>query len=136
AGGLLPVTRPRLEKARAMLEEVLAKVAAEEHDRLSPAIERVWQDAIASIAADLREWLRRMAEEPDWTPAHFELSFGLKERRSQDAISSDDPVMIEAGIQLRGSIDLVEKDDGGRYRATDYKTGKVRAKKGDVIAKG
>ncbi|MBS2014168.1 MAG: PD-(D/E)XK nuclease family protein [Deltaproteobacteria bacterium] len=133
---LLPVTRPRLEEARAILEDVLGAVAARERDRLSPAIDRVWDDAIAGIAADLREWLRRMTEEPDWTPAHFELSFGLKEPRAQDAMSKDDAVTIEAGIQLRGSIDLVEKNDAGRLRATDYKTGKVRAKKGDVIAKG
>ncbi|MEA2752870.1 MAG: ATP-dependent helicase/nuclease subunit, partial [Myxococcales bacterium] len=133
---LLPVTKPRLELARAMLIDVLAEVANEEHERLNPAIERVWTDTMDSIAADLREWLRRMAEEPDWTPAYFELSFGLKDRREQDAVSKDEPVVLDAGIQLRGSIDLVEKDDSGRLRATDYKTGKVRAKKGDVIANG
>jgi ATP-dependent helicase/nuclease subunit B len=133
---LLPVTRPRLEIARAMLVEVLAEVAAEEHERLNPAIERVWTDTMDGIAADLREWLRRMPEEPEWTPAFFELSFGLKDRREQDAVSKDEPVVLDAGIQLRGSIDLVEKDDTGRLRATDYKTGKVRAKKGDVIASG
>ena len=133
---LLPVTKPRLEEARTMLEEVLGEVARKEHDRLSPAIERVWDDAMATIAADLREWLRRMADAPEWTPAHFELSFGLKEPRAQDAMSKDEAVLVEAGIQLRGSIDLVEKNDTGHIRATDYKTGKVRAKKGDVIAKG
>ena len=133
---LLPVTKPRLDIARAMLDEVLAEVAAEEHERLNPAIERVWKDTMDGIAADLREWLRRMPEEPDWTPAYFELSFGLKDRREQDAVSKDEPVVLDAGIQLRGSIDLVEKDDNGRLRATDYKTGKVRAKKGDVIANG
>jgi ATP-dependent helicase/nuclease subunit B len=133
---LLPVTKPRLEIARAMLVEVLAEVAKEEHERLNPAIERVWTDTMDGIAADLREWLRRMPEEPEWTPAFFELSFGLKDRREQDAVSKDDPVALDAGIQLRGSIDLVEKDDAGRLRATDYKTGKVRAKKGDVIASG
>ncbi|MDB4933345.1 MAG: ATP-dependent nuclease, subunit, partial [Labilithrix sp.] len=134
--GLLPVTKPRLDTARTMLDEVLAEIGAAEHDRLNPAIERVWKDTIESIAADLREWLRRMPDEPDWTPAYFELSFGLKDRRDQDAVSKDDPVLLDAGIQLRGSIDLVEKDDAGRLRATDYKTGKVRAKKGDVIANG
>ena len=133
---LLPVTKPRLDIARAMLDEVLAEVAAEEHERLNPAIERVWKDTMDGIAADLREWLRRMPEEPDWTPAYFELSFGLKDRREQDAVSKDDPVVLDAGIQLRGSIVLVEKDDAGRLRAVDYKTGKVRAKKGDVIANG
>jgi ATP-dependent helicase/nuclease subunit B len=133
---LLPVTKPRLDIARAMLIEVLAEVAAEEHERLNPAIERVWTDTMDGIAADLREWLRRMPDEPDWTPSYFELSFGLKDRREQDAVSKDEAVMLDAGIQLRGSIDLVEKDDAGRLRATDYKTGKVRAKKGDVIASG
>jgi len=133
---LLPVTRPRLEAARTKLDAMLAEVSAAEHDRLKPAIERVWKDAMDSIAADLREWLRRMADEPDWTPAYFELSFGLKDRRDQDAVSKDDPVVLDAGIQLRGSIDLVEKDDAGRLRATDHKTGKVRAQRGDVIKKG
>jgi CRISPR/Cas system-associated exonuclease Cas4 (RecB family) len=134
--GLLPVTKPRLDKARDMLDTVLAEIGAAEHDRLNPAIERVWKDTIEAIAADLREWLRLMPEEPDWTPAYFELSFGLKDRRDQDAVSKDEAVLLDCGIQLRGSIDLVEKDDAGRLRATDYKTGKVRAKKGDVIASG
>lgn len=136
AANLLPVTKARLEPAREMLDAVLLEVAQEEHDRLHPAIERVWKDSIESIAADLREWLRRMPEEPDWTPAHFELSFGLKDRRAQDALSKDEPVELEAGIKLRGSIDLVEKDDSGRLRATDHKTGKVRAQRGDIIKKG
>ncbi len=134
--GLLPVTKPRLEAARAKLDAMLQEVSAAEHDRLKPAIERVWKDAMESIAADLREWLRRMADEPDWTPAYFELSFGLKDRRDQDQLSKDEPVVLDAGIQLRGSIDLVEKDDAGRLRATDHKTGKVRAQRGDVIKKG
>jgi CRISPR/Cas system-associated exonuclease Cas4 (RecB family) len=134
--GLLPVTRPRLDAARDMLDEVLAEVSAAEHERLSPAIERVWKDTMQAIAADLREWLRRMPEEPDWTPAYFELSFGLKDHRNQDDVSKDEPVLLDCGIQLRGSIDLVEKDDAGRLRATDYKTGKIKGKKGDVIAKG
>ncbi len=133
---LLPVTKPRLEAARGLLDVVLASIGSAEHDRLNPAIERVWTDAIEGIAADLREWLRRMPDEPNWTPAYFELSFGLKDRRDQDALSKDDPVALEAGIQLRGSIDLVEKDDAGRLRATDHKTGKVRAQPGDIIKKG
>ena len=134
--GLLPVTKDRLEQARGLLDQVLEEVAAEEHDRLSPAIERVWKDAIEGIAADLREWLRRMPEDVSWTPAHFELSFGLKDVRAQDERSKDEPVKLDAGIQLRGSIDLVERHDSGALRATDYKTGKVRAQRGDVIKKG
>jgi CRISPR/Cas system-associated exonuclease Cas4 (RecB family) len=123
-----------------MLDEVLRTVAQAEHDRLNPAIERVWKDAIEGIAADLREWLRIMVTDPDeagWTPAYFELSFGLKDRRDQDRISKDEPALLDAGLRMRGSIDLVERHDSGALRATDYKTGKVRAKPGEtVIGKG
>src|SRR5206468_68088 len=59
---LLPVTKPRLDVARDALDEVLAQVAEEFREQLNPAIERVWKDAMEGIAADLREWLRRMQE--------------------------------------------------------------------------
>jgi CRISPR/Cas system-associated exonuclease Cas4 (RecB family) len=138
--GMLPVTKPRLDAARSLLTDVLGEIAAREHERLAPAIERVWNDAIEGIAADLREWLRRMASEPEevgWTPAYFELSFGLADRRDEDEASRAEPVQLEGGLRLRGSIDLVERRDDGRLRATDHKTGKVRAKEGEtVIGKG
>lgn len=91
---------------------------------------------MGGIAADLREWLRRMTEEPGWVPAHFELSFGLPDARAQDAQSRKDPAELEIGLKLRGSIDLVEKSADGRLRATDSKTGKVRAKKDDTVIGG
>jgi hypothetical protein len=134
--GRLPVTAATLEAARTDLDEVLGEVAREYEDRLHPAIGRVWDDAIAGIGADLREWLRRMLDEPDWTPAHFELSFGLKDPRAQDAKSTDDPVVLDIGLRLRGSIDLVERHKSGVLRATDSKTGKVRAKKDETVIGG
>jgi ATP-dependent helicase/nuclease subunit B len=134
--GKLPVTQATLEHARTRLETVLDRVQQEFADRLNPAIERVWKDAITGIGADLREWLRRMTLEPDWIPAHFELSFGLKDARAQDAKSTDEPAVLDIGLRLRGSIDLVEKRRSGALRATDHKTGKVRAKKDAVIGGG
>lgn len=134
--GALPVTAANLEGARARLDSVLAEVAEEYFERLAPAIQRVWDDAIASIGADLREWLRLMLDDPEWTPAHFELSFGLKDPRAQDAKSTDDPVILDIGLRLRGSIDLVEQKRTGELRATDHKTGKVRAKKDETIIGG
>ncbi|HMJ56835.1 MAG TPA: PD-(D/E)XK nuclease family protein, partial [Polyangiaceae bacterium] len=134
--GLLPVTEGTLGPARAVLDEVLDAVAEKYRDLLAPAIERVWEDGIASIRADLREMLRRATEETTWIPAHFELSFGLTERRERDPRSIDEPAVLDCGIRLRGSIDLVERREGGGLRATDYKTGKARAVDGTIIGGG
>ena len=141
--GLLPIAVPeaaertrRLETARARLASVLQSVALEWKDKLAPAIGRVWDDGIASIDADLRELLGRVAEEPRWAPWRFELSFGLPDRGERDRHSFAKPAMLDGGLQLRGSIDLVERAAGGALRATDYKTGKVRAEDGVVIGGG
>ena len=98
----------------------------------------MWEDGIAAVRADLREWLRRSAEDPgDLAPFGFEVSFGLPHRRDQDdVLSREDPAALDCGIRLRGSIDLVEKSPGGTVRATDHKTGKVRVKKGEIVAGG
>ncbi|HEY6039463.1 MAG TPA: PD-(D/E)XK nuclease family protein, partial [Kofleriaceae bacterium] len=134
--GLLPVTEPALPTARDRLDAVLDRVAARYHHKLFPAIERVWNDAIASIRADLREWLRRMTDDPEWTPQRFELAFGLDSQTGRDPASSDDPVATSIGLILRGSIDLVELHRDGQVRATDYKTGKAKMERGSVIGGG
>jgi RecB family exonuclease len=136
AAGELPLSPETLDAARARLETVLARVAARWQDDLAPAIERVWSDCIAAVGIDLREWLRRMAEEQAWTPWRFELSFGLPELEHRDPHSTKDPVALDEGLRLRGSIDLVEKGADGALRATDFKTGKAWAKQGTVIGGG
>jgi len=135
--GLLPVRAGNLARAQGLLEDTLAEVAGLHKDRLFPAILRVWDDGIAQVRADLREWLRRMPAETSWTPTHFELSFGLVEHDGgRDAASVKDPVELECGLRLRGSIDLVETHADGRLRATDHKTGKVRAAAGSIVSGG
>jgi RecB family exonuclease len=134
---VLPVTPEDLEDASALLDERLDEVAARWHDELAPAIERVWLDGIEGIRADLREWMRRAAEDPEhWRPEWFELGFGLSDRAQADPHSSAEPAAIEGGLKLRGSIDLLERDAAGRIRVTDHKTGKVRAAKDFVIGGG
>jgi hypothetical protein len=136
AAGRLPVTRSALDEALRVMDQTLEEVAERWHDRLAPAIERVWKDAIDAIRADLREWLRRAAEDPlPWTPERFELAFGLEGRGQADPASRVEPVPLEAGLILRGSIDLVERGLGGRLRVTDHKSGKADAPK-DVIVGG
>jgi RecB family exonuclease len=135
--GLLPVTRARLEDARARLDRVIDAVAARYRDELAPAIDRVWQDGVESVRADLREWLRRAADDDSgFDPWRFELSFGLRARRPRDPHSSDAPVALDCGIALRGAIDLVERSCDGRIRVTDHKTGKRRVRPGQIVAGG
>ncbi|WP_437335547.1 PD-(D/E)XK nuclease family protein [Sorangium sp. So ce394] len=135
--GKLPVSVASLDEARAELDRALDRVAARYADELAPAIQRVWDDGIASVRADLREWLRRAAEDRDWEPIHFELSFGLPRRfATRDPGSSDQPVELDCGVKLRGSIDLVERSVWGAMRATDYKTGKARAPRDAVVSGG
>jgi CRISPR/Cas system-associated exonuclease Cas4 (RecB family) len=134
--GLLPVTPANLNEARTKLDVVLTRVAIRFEDELAPAIPRVWEDGIAQIRADLRESLRRSSENADWTPVFFELSFGLTDRRARDPRSTDAPAPLDCGLQLRGSIDLVERSREGSFRATDYKTGKAYAQPGIVIDGG
>jgi CRISPR/Cas system-associated exonuclease Cas4 (RecB family) len=134
--GLLPLTPAHLDSARAILDAALDEVATRHRDDLAPAIERVWQDGVASVRAELREWLRRASEDDSgFVPWRFELAFGLAGRRARDVRSVADPVPLDCGIQLRGSIDLVERR-GDRLRATDHKTGKNRIPAGAVVAGG
>jgi len=133
---LLPIGPANLEIVRDALDRVLQEVEARYEDKLAPAIQRVWDDGIAAIKADLREWLRRASLEPSWQPKYFELSFGLPPERERDPNSRDEPAPLDCGIQLRGSIDLVERDETGALRATDHKTGKARVRPGVVIGGG
>jgi ATP-dependent helicase/nuclease subunit B len=126
---LLPVRPSNLEQARLLLEDVMTEVASRHEDELAPAIDQVWQNSVAAIRADLREWLRRMsADTSGFVPRHFELSFGLPDRRDgqrrADRRSVSESVELDCGIQLRGSIDLVEHHPSGLFRVTDHKTGK------------
>jgi CRISPR/Cas system-associated exonuclease Cas4 (RecB family) len=145
--GLLPLTSATCDRAIALVDDVLNRVASRFEDKLAPAIPRVWEDGIDAIRADLREWLRRASESDDgWVPHKFELSFGLADRgrEDEDPASVAEAVPIEFRIsngesrilELRGSIDLVERHTSGKLRATDHKTGKARARDGVIVGGG
>ncbi|MBI2897864.1 MAG: PD-(D/E)XK nuclease family protein [Deltaproteobacteria bacterium] len=136
--GRLPLAPERQDETLRTLDEAIDRVAGRAREDLAPAIDRVWDDEIASIRTDLREWLRLLSEDRSgWLPWRFELSFGLSDRRSRDPASQDDPVPLDGGLILRGSIDLVERHAGtGALRVTDYKTGKARAQPGTVVGGG
>lgn len=136
AEGRVPLRENDYDALRDRLDVVVARVAARYRDLLAPAIDRVWDDGIASIRADVREWLVRAMREHEWEPVHFELSFGLPERQTADPASVADPLALPNGLRLRGSIDLVERRADGTMRATDYKTGRARVRADAVIGGG
>jgi ATP-dependent helicase/nuclease subunit B len=118
------------------MERALARVAGRFKDDLAPAIERVWDDGIAAIRADLREFLRLECDRAPYTPWKLELAFGLPDGRGRDPSSVADPVALDCGIRLRGSIDVAEQGSDGALRATDHKTGKPRQARGSVVGGG
>ena len=139
--GLLPVAPSNLAQAYLDLDEIIAAVSARYRDELAPAIERVWENGVAAIRADMREWLRRSSEDSSgFVPIHFEFAFGLNDRgggpHERDPASVDAPVLLDCGIHLRGSIDLVERQQASLLRVTDHKTGKATAKSDQVIDGG
>ena len=89
--------------------------------------------AVAAIRADLREWLRRASQDDSGLRAAGTSSCRSgsstdRERRQADPQSVPGAVDLDCGIQLRGSIDLVERHPSGLVRVTDHKTGKVDGK--------
>lgn len=136
--GLLPVRPANLAAALERLDAAVDRVAAEYRERLVPAIERVWEDGIEAIRADLRRWLREVARDASgFVPWRFELSFGLPGRAPQDPHSRPEPVRLEPGLRLRGAIDLVERrEEDGAIRVTDHKTGRARVSAGAIVDGG
>ena len=138
--GRLPVTEEELPRALATLDEIVGRVAARYHERLAPAIERVWRDETADIAKDLRVWARRLPAAGDWLPEYFEYSFGLPRElaaEGRDPASLAEPVLVDGRFRLRGSVDLVEQlRRGAALRVTDHKTGKNRTTWKTVIGGG
>jgi ATP-dependent helicase/DNAse subunit B len=123
---LLPVNADRLVESLAVADRVLNHVAAEFADKLAPAIDRVWKTEIEDLRTDLRGWLQHIAvNDEEWIPEHFEFAFGLRPQTGRDSASTAEEAILDEGVTLRGSIDLVERHaTRGVLRVTDHKTGK------------
>jgi CRISPR/Cas system-associated exonuclease Cas4 (RecB family) len=118
-----PLSSRTYAAAEAELEDTIKQVAAKYEEQLAPLIARVWQDGVAELHADLRDWLKRAVQDPTWVPAYFELGFGRVDPQL-DAASRTEPVVLDCGLRLRGAIDLVERRDD-ELRAVDYKSGQA-----------
>jgi hypothetical protein len=136
ASGDLPVTDAGMTRALRVLDDTIARVAAEQCEQLAPAIERVWEDEIADISRDLRVWVKQLPVAAEWTPEFFEFSFGLSDD-GRDPRSVPNPVLLDGRFILRGSVDLIERQFGtGLLRVTDHKTGKNRTTDRTIIGGG
>jgi hypothetical protein len=138
ADGLLPVSADNLAAAQQRLATAIREVQEREYDRLSPAIDRVWQDEIAAMSHDLQIWLEKLSEEgAEWTPERFEFAFGLTDMAGRDEHSTAEPAVIDGRFRLRGSIDMIERHRQTRFlRVTDHKTGKNRTRRGHTVVDG
>ena len=137
----LPVTRPRLPEAEALLDATLDEVAARYREELAPAIERVWADEVESMRTDLRGWLHHVADEGgEWTPLFAEFGFGLPAGAGRDPASVPEPVRLDGKWLLHGVVDLIEAGagpaSGAPLRVTDHKTGKNRHREELVVGRG
>jgi hypothetical protein len=137
--GLLPLAPAGLDRALKIMEDALTEEATSAADALAPAIDRVWDDGLDAIRADLSEWLaarprRRTAGSPTGSSCRSTSPSAIA--RTPIRRASTQPVEIPGGLRLRGAIDLVERRADGRLRVTDHKTGKVSAPDGVVVGGG
>jgi ATP-dependent helicase/nuclease subunit B len=129
--------RPTADAALERLDDVLHEVAKRYEEKLAPAIPQIWRAEVQAIRADLRGWLQyRAANDAEWTPLHSELSFGMPYDARHDPHSRRDPVVLEDGFRLQGSIDLVERHSSGVLRVVDHKTGKMPEPRPEMVGGG
>src|SRR5204863_7473008 len=96
----LPLAADALDAARMTLDRTLDRVADEYHEELAPAIQRVWQDEVESMRADLRMWLEQTAAtHAEWEPIAFELAFGLRRDPANDPRSVETEVTLPEGYR-------------------------------------
>ena len=137
----LPVTPARVNEAETALDATLDRVAAAYKEDLAPAIDRVWQDEVESMRADLKGWLHHVAnEDGEWIPIRAEFGFGFAPGGGRDPESVPEPVRIDGQWRLHGVVDLIEARSGptptGELRVTDHKTGKNRTRERMIVGHG
>ena len=149
-----PIGTTPIESVLKVLDHTLTRVAAQYAEKVSPAVDHVWQDEVAGIRTDLHIWARDLAATTEWQPWRFEFAFGLPEISGRDPHSLADPVTIDGRFLLRGSVDLIERRAGGTgggadsaiggggasalptLRITDHKTSKNRSQRNSKIGGG
>jgi ATP-dependent helicase/DNAse subunit B len=121
-----PVTPDTLTAARAILDRLLAQLAAGGGAALgvgSPDVVRA--GALRAIEADLRRYLEHEARNAGaWRPLGLELRFGFEgEEASLPALTLGEG---PGRVRVRGVVDRVDVDGAGHAVVRDYKSGARR----------
>ena len=121
-----PVTPDTLSRAQAILERLLAELAADGGAALgvgSPEVVRA--GALRAIEADLRRYLEHEARTAgEWRPLGLELRFGFEgEETSLPALELGEG---PERVRVRGVVDRVDVDSAGDAVVRDYKSGARR----------
>jgi RecB family exonuclease len=121
-----PVTPATLTRAQAILERLLAEVAADGGAALgvgSPEVVRA--GALRAVEADLRRYLEHEAHTAgEWRPLGLELRFGFAgEEASLPALELGEG---PERVRVRGVVDRVDIDGAGHAVVRDYKSGARR----------
>jgi ATP-dependent helicase/DNAse subunit B len=127
-----PVNADSLAAARVILDELLAELGPAIAPRLAlgrPDV--VGTAALRAIEADLRRYLdHEAAGGGEWRPVGLELRFGFEPGADEQGRESLPALQLGDGDQqvlVRGMIDRVDVDPGGRALVRDYKSGASRS---------
>ncbi len=110
-----------LEQLLAALPDAAAAVLDEAPERLGFRATAWWAETRREMEEDVRRSLEALHEEElreDFVPIRYEAAFGLG---AKPALVVSDPGKDDRFV-LRGLIDRVDRDGGGRVRIIDYKT--------------
>jgi hypothetical protein len=124
--GALPLTGAHWPR----LQAVASARFAEFERRGVTGYPMLWRIEQNRLLEDLREFLRReIAGRGSFSPAHFEVRFGMPARDTEESgASTAKPALLElaggTAIRFCGKIDRVDVDPAARRcRVLDYKTG-------------
>src|SRR5581483_11599982 len=119
------------KKAGETLEEETQKAFQKLEKEGLPGSPALWQWSQFSVRKDLEKALKKVLEDPDWTPVDFEKAVG---REGQPEVAFQPPA---GNFRLEGFMDRVDlSPDGKGLRVVDYKSGSKEGFKKDSVKEG
>lgn len=125
------------EKDRALLHRIAHDEFKEFERRGITGFPALWTLERERMLEWLDDFLNEEIDGGDWSPAYFEVRYGMKARSPLEShISTEEPVPLTFGerkVLLRGKIDRIDISlDKKQARVIDYKTGRAYAKANDL----